>query len=240
MRVVIVGAGSAIPYMEMAQTCILVEERGCKILVDAGIGAYLKLAQIGFDLSEIKAILLTHNHLDHNGDVLAILKARWLSGVKEELLIHGPAGTSNHFESLLEAYPYLRRKLSFRILEGEREIEIEDFKIRTIPTKHSVESNGYMIDEKLIISGDTSPVKEIFEKRCKLLIHELSLPFGFESDDHTTPESIVELLRDAKAEKIVFIHLYPQVYGMLDRVMKYLKEYNQNITVAKDGDVFEV
>lgn len=48
--------------------CIYVGSPQCKILIDAGISAKAvrtKLAEIGVDIHEIDAILITHDHTDH-------------------------------------------------------------------------------------------------------------------------------------------------------------------------------
>jgi|Deesub1362B_J571_1020462.scaffolds.fasta_scaffold00165_29 ribonuclease BN (tRNA processing enzyme) len=237
MKVTIVGAGTAVPYRGMSQSCVLVEKGKNKVLVDAGIGSYLRLSQMGIEFEDVKAILLTHNHLDHNGDVLAILKAKWLGG-KGETIIIGPNGTKSNFESLFEAYPYLRRKLSFRVNEISGECNLFGFKISAIKTNHSIESCAYLIDGKVLISGDTSPMEEIFRKECEILIHELSLPFGYDSKDHTTPEKLKDLIRLSKAGKIVFTHIYPQTWEEIDRIERYLAD--ERVHFAVDGDSFDL
>ncbi len=237
MKVLAVGTGTAVPAEGRSQSCFLVEKDGRKILVDVGMGTLLRLNQLNVDPAEIEAILLTHNHLDHNGDLLGILKARWLSDQMAELEIFGPEGTRYHLESLLEAYPYLRKKLNFEIQESLREFEVAGFKVRSIPTFHSIRSNGYLIDEAVIISGDTRPFRELIETECDLLIHELSLPFGYETQDHTTPESLKEILEFTKAKKIVLTHLYPQTLKMKDEILRFLSD-EVEIIIADDGDVF--
>jgi|Deesub1362B_J571_1020462.scaffolds.fasta_scaffold00014_18 ribonuclease BN (tRNA processing enzyme) len=239
MRVLAVGTGTAVPAEGRSQSCLMVEKEGRKILVDVGMGTLLRLNQLNIDPDKIEAILLTHNHLDHNGDLLGILKARWLNGLAEELKIFGPSGTKYHLESLLEAYPYLRKKLRFDVYENLREFEVAGFRVRSIPTFHSIKSNGYLLDEKVLISGDTRPFRELIEIECDLLIHELSLPFGYETQDHTTPESLKEMLEFIKAKKIVLTHLYPQALEIRDDILSFLSGEIE-ISIADDGDVFMV
>jgi ribonuclease BN (tRNA processing enzyme) len=50
-----------------------------RALVDVGPGAFLRLGQLGLDLRRLDAILLTHLHVDHSGDVPGVVKARDLS-----------------------------------------------------------------------------------------------------------------------------------------------------------------
>ncbi len=228
MKVVFLGTGVSVPCGNRAQSSILVED-GVKVLFDVGIGAFLRLEQYGVGLEEIDAVCLTHHHLDHNGDLLNILKGRWLLNAGE-LEIYGPPGTKAFMNAILEAYPYLRGKLRFSVREDEV-FKIGSMKVRSIPTYHSIESRGYVIDDTLAISGDTRAFKEFMEVDCRVMIHELSLPFNYRADFHTTPENLKENLKYCKAEKLYLMHLYPMVHAVKDEVLKYL-EYN--VEVAED------
>jgi|Deesub1362A_J573_1020465.scaffolds.fasta_scaffold00429_15 ribonuclease BN (tRNA processing enzyme) len=243
MRVVLLGTGTAVPFEKRSQSSVMVESDDGKILIDAGIGTFLRLSQLEVNLSEIDSILLTHNHLDHNGDVLAILKARWLEGCREKMKIFGPSGTSNHFEALLEAFPYLRKKLDFEITEMNSTIEIAGLTIKEIPTIHSIKSQGYLIQSgrsRLLVSGDTRSFKELIETDCDILIHELSLPFGYESEDHTTPENLKSLLEYSSAKKIILTHLYPPALKQRDEILRYLEAERYNIHIGTDFAEFEL
>ncbi len=237
MKVTFLGTGTCIDTSK-AQSCILIEGEETKILVDIGVGAFMRLN----NFNEINAVLLTHNHLDHNGDLLALLKARWLTG-GEELLVFGPIGTKAFLESLFEAYAYLRRKPKFKVLE-DPEFEIGEFKVRTIPTRHSIVSQAYIIEfdgKRVIVSGDTSPLKELMEIECDVLIHEMSLPSG-KSNDHTTPENFAEVLPFCKAEIVYLTHRYPHAYEVKDKIIEQLKSVRDDIEfrIAEDLMSFEV
>jgi len=234
MRITFLGTGTAV-QMSKAQSCILIES-DVRILVDAGIGAFLRLDEAGISANDLDAILLTHNHLDHNGDVLAILKARWLEN-GDILPIYGPRGTKEFFESLFEAYPYLRRKLRFEVLEDDI-FSVGNLQISTIPTYHSIESRAYVIREgskSIVVSGDTRAFRELIEIECNVLVHELSLPFGFEAIDHTTPENLAEHLEFCRAERLYLTHLYPHAYRIKGDILEHLKKFSStDIIIAED------
>ena len=71
-------------------------------LVDAGDGAAGQLAKAGLRLQNVDALLLSHNHFDHTGGVLAILGLRMQLNVHETLFIYGPPGTKTLVDGLLE------------------------------------------------------------------------------------------------------------------------------------------
>jgi ribonuclease Z len=76
------------------------------LLFDCGAGTLLRLAEAGFSPLEVDVALLTHLHLDHVSDLLALAKARWLMG-EDRMEVFGPDGTEVWFEALRSLYPYL-------------------------------------------------------------------------------------------------------------------------------------
>jgi len=217
LKVTFLGTGTADSF-ERAQSSILFEKE-FSILIDVGNGALLRLGQLNKKPCDIKAVLITHIHLDHTGDLLPLLKARWLSGVKEELIMFAPYGFKNWFQSQLESSPYLRGKLKYEIIEvGEEKFEVCGFKVESVTTKHSVESRGYIVDG-VLVTGDTSPFKELYEKDFEVIIHELSLPSGF-STSHTTPDNLVQFSDVLENKVVYFTHIYSQTLERIDEVME--------------------
>ncbi|MCS7144359.1 MAG: MBL fold metallo-hydrolase [Archaeoglobaceae archaeon] len=234
MKVTFLGTGVSVPCEKRAQSSILIEE-DLKVLVDLGCGAFLRLEELGIQPTEIDAVFITHNHLDHNGDLINLLKARWLME-GEGLHIYAPEGTKNFIESILNAYPYLRGKLKFKVHE-EGIFEIGGFKVRALETIHTIESRAYVFEDSLAISGDTRAFPELMAVECEVMIHELSLPFGFKADFHTTPENLKENLSFCKAEKLYLTHLYPMTLAQKDKIIEFL---DFNVLIAEDLMSFEV
>ncbi len=233
MIVKFVGVGTAVRGI---QSCVVLESDGSKIAVDVGAGSVTKL-----DL-DLDGVLITHNHSDHNSDLIPLLKARWLLGYGK-LDIYGVAGTKAFLESALESYSYLRRKLKFEVHERST-FKVGEFEVKTIPTKHSIESQGYVVsdgEKVVVISGDTYPIEEIVGVECDLLIHEMSLPFGHETEDHTTPENFADLLDICRAKKIVFVHLYPMALDVKDEILRYLRKCRElSYHIAEEGEILRI
>ena len=241
MKLTFLGTGTCVHNtINQAQSSILIED-GLKILVDCGAGTFLRLHDAKILVNDIKAILLTHIHLDHCSDLFTILKARWLEN-GSSIDVYGPKGTGQFIESLLEAYSYLRNKLDFTVYE-EKKFSIHDFSITAIDTLHSIKSRAYVIEKgekRVIISGDTRPFRELVSLECNVLVHELSLPFGSDTTDHTTPENIAELLELSRADVIYFTHIYPHAYCRIDEILSYLKKHTDSILkIATDLEVVE-
>ena len=223
MKIQFIGVGTVTDTK--AQSCILITDNDTYIVVDIGCGSMQNLQKVT-DINKISAILLTHNHLDHNGDLLNFLKTRYLLK-GDKISIFGPKGTKNFVNCLLNCYPYLYNKVKFKVFERKK-FKIDNIKVKTYPTIHSIESFAYEIktnDAGVIISGDTKPIKDIIEIESKVLIHEMSLPFKTVSTDHTTPEEFASLLKYCKSEIIYLTHLYPQTIKIKNQLIQYLKQF---------------
>lgn len=220
MKVVFLGTGTADSF-ERAQSSVLIERDGEAILVDVGNGCLLRLGQLGKKPADVKAVLLTHIHLDHSGDLLPLLKARWLSGVEDELKIFAPEGVKNWLESQLEAFPFLKGRLNYSVVEvGEEKFNVSGFRVESVKTRHSVESRGYVVDG-VLFTGDTAPFEELYCRDFSVVVHELSLPGGF-SSSHTTPDSISRFSEVLKEKTVYFTHLYPHTLAVRDRIVEKL------------------
>ncbi len=215
MKITFLGTGTAVDTKK-AQSCILIE-KSAKVIVDIGCGAFRRLGDVGVKVTDIDAVLLTHNHLDHNADLLPLLKARWLENAKK-LDIYGPSGTKAYIESILEAYPYLRGKLNITVSE-EKCFRVAGMKVRTVPTYHSIESRAYVFDDVLVVSGDTRPFRELLSTECEVMVHEMSLPSGF-SEYHTTPDNFREYVKYLRANRLLFVHMYPHAYAVKEDILK--------------------
>jgi len=90
-----------------------------KILMDAGGGAFKSLAMSGVDIKDLDIILLSHLHIDHTGDMSAIVKTMYFHnriyningdgvfppGRTAPFQVFGPAANGVPFPPVLDAKP---------------------------------------------------------------------------------------------------------------------------------------
>jgi ribonuclease BN (tRNA processing enzyme) len=72
---------------------------GVGYLVDAGVGALLRLSEAGFDPSVVRHVFVTHHHQDHNADLGNVIGFSWTAGrfggsADRRLDVWGPPGTT--------------------------------------------------------------------------------------------------------------------------------------------------
>ncbi len=98
----VLGSGGPIAEADRAGTSYLLWIDGeARLLIDAGSGSFLRYAEAGAKLADLDAILLTHLHADHAGDVIDILNSGGFEGRTQPLAIVGP-GSASRFPSTSE------------------------------------------------------------------------------------------------------------------------------------------
>lgn len=63
-----------------------------RVMVDAGGGTALQFARSGADFADLHALLFTHLHVDHSGDLPALVKASYFGDRQRNLPLFGPTG----------------------------------------------------------------------------------------------------------------------------------------------------
>lgn len=75
----------------------LITVDGVGYLMDAGVGALLRLSEAGFDATVVRHVFMTHHHQDHNADLGNMIGFTWTSGRQGDpdrrLGVWGPRGT---------------------------------------------------------------------------------------------------------------------------------------------------
>ncbi|MBD2842951.1 MBL fold metallo-hydrolase [Erythrobacter rubeus] len=189
----VLGSGGPIAEAARAGTSYLLWIDGePRLLIDAGAGSFLRFAEAGGKLATLDAILLTHLHADHAGDLAGVLNSGGFEGRSEPLAVIGPdaaprfPGTAEFLERLVSkdsgafAYNggYLDGTENKPLLEardvttagGNAEAEgldiSNDFSVTAHPVNHGVvPALGYAIEvggKAVVITGDQSSASEAF------------------------------------------------------------------------------
>jgi ribonuclease BN (tRNA processing enzyme) len=222
-EVTLLGTGVGIPHSGRSQAGLVVKANE-PLLFDCGAGALLRLAEAEISPLEVDVALLTHLHLDHVSDLLALAKARWLMG-EDKMEVFGPGGTEEWFEAVRGLYPYLEElDVSFTTVLPGDEFTLKGLKIRAGEAVHSLPALGYRIESEtkaIVYSGDTEPAESMrsLAEGANLLIHECSFPEPFVVTNHSTPKRLGKTFRGAGIKRIVLTHLYPQTIGCEDEMV---------------------
>jgi ribonuclease Z len=228
LKITLLGTGVGIPQPGRSQAAILLEHE-MPLLFDCGAGTLLRLDQAGVGIDVLDAVVLTHLHLDHVSDLVALANARYLSGLSD-LEIYGPKGTKIYFETVRDVYPNLKTMdFSVHELKPMDSFIVKGFDIFAEEARHSVTALAYRIEalENVVVySGDTEPSMRVaaLAEGVDLLIHECSFPEPFDVTNHSTPRKLGSILRNQSVKRVVLTHLYPEAQGHEDEMAEQVIE----------------
>jgi ribonuclease Z len=104
LRVAICGSSAPLPSAARAKPCVAVFAGGRFYIVDAGPESTENLVLWGIPLSSVGAVLLTHFHSDHIGDLGELNLQTWAGGRPSPLAVYGGPGVERVVAGFNEAY----------------------------------------------------------------------------------------------------------------------------------------
>jgi ribonuclease Z len=198
-RVTLLGTGAPDPSPERFSASTLIEVGGHKLLIDAGRGATIRLAQLHIPLGQIETVFLTHYHSDHTIGLPDLWLTGWLPAPfgqrKSAFHVIGPEGAAALMANLERAYA---ADIAIRIADQKLthdglDYEVEEFahdgvvydkdgvKVTAFAVDHGEfvkPAYGYRIDyhgHAATISGDTRVNDNVIKygTGADLLVHEV-------------------------------------------------------------------
>jgi len=114
-----------------------------QILFDPGPGSLVQVAKRRFDARKLDAIILSHKHLDHSGDINVMIEAMTDGGTKKRGTVFAPGDALDQdpvILSYLRSYPQ-----SIQVLTEGGCYKVNDVSFRTpVRHKHPVETYGFI------------------------------------------------------------------------------------------------
>jgi ribonuclease BN (tRNA processing enzyme) len=105
-ELVLLGTGGGpSPKAERSSPANAVRVDGSTYVVDCGNGVPRQLIKAGIPLDSLKALLITHHHADHNGDLGALLHAAW-TYLEAPIQVIGPPPLERVLTSFFEMQAY--------------------------------------------------------------------------------------------------------------------------------------
>lgn len=227
LTLTILGGSAAGPNPGQGCSGYLVSHRQTSVVLDLGPGTLPQL-RWHTNFRELDAVVLSHLHLDHMLDVLALRFALAYNPVKagQPLPLWVPPGGAAFFTRLARAFAaetpaaeYLS-VFSIREYDPALPLQIGELTIEFHATAHFVPcwamrvSNG--IDAPLFYSADTGPGARLaeFAAGSRVAVVEGTDPHGEQRPrherGHLSPAEAGRLARDAGAEILVLSHLWSE------------------------------
>tara|TARA_R110000868_G_scaffold170477_1_gene405775 strand:- start:1818 stop:2789 length:972 start_codon:yes stop_codon:yes gene_type:complete len=86
-------AGGPVLRTTRSQPASMLVVNGDVYLIDAGDGASAQITKSGHSLPSVRAVFLTHHHMDHTAGLAGVLAFNWSVVRQTPLFIYGPPGT---------------------------------------------------------------------------------------------------------------------------------------------------
>ncbi|AET61659.1 beta-lactamase domain protein [Paenibacillus terrae HPL-003] len=205
LTIQMLGTGSAFAKKYYNNNALLDSGEG-KLLIDCGTTASLALHQMGVQLPEIDAILITHIHADHVGGLEEFgFQMNILHGRKPVLCIAEPLihplweNTLKGGMSQQGMIGKLGDVFEVSVLTpGESTSLVSGIEVELIPTRHIPGKDSYslFINDRLFYSADMTFDPGLLnqlvnERGCRSILHEVQLQGAGEV--HTTLDELLSL-----------------------------------------------
>ena len=248
MELIVLGASGTWPQEGGALSGYLLRQEGFNLWVDAGSGTMANLQKY-VGISDVDAMIITHEHADHCVDVYPLFYARYYGGQGENHMpLYIPRGFGSRLNGLLseESVDAFREGFDVREVEPGDTFEVGPFKVVARGMSHlglpalgfRLESNG----SSLTYTGDTGPTHELVElaRGSNVLLAEATYQDGDElSSFHLSSRQAAEHARDATVDRLVLTHILP-THDKAESIRQAAVVYEGPIDAAVEGFTIEV
>ena len=243
MKVVILGAGTAVPASGHSPAGLYVNTGREHLLFDAGPGSAQRLRTIGVSLWDLDRIFLTHYHLDHCLDLASILFALRIPQPTRTrpLTVYGPPGLKRLYRRLNQAFHgWLAPRSHALLLKELREttVKLVNASVSSRAMNHSAPALGYRLEvprRAIAYSGDTDVCDAIAElgHNANVLILECAMTDERRVAGHLTPTACGRIADAANCRHLVLTHFYP-VFKGYDIRARVRRHFRGHLTLARD------
>jgi ribonuclease BN (tRNA processing enzyme) len=216
MELTVLGCYGPYPAAGGACSGYLLEEDGCRILIDCGNGALSRLQQ-HVSFKKLDAVLVSHLHSDHIADLLIMRYGLDMALARGERSVPLPLYAPPEPAEECRRLPY---KNAYRLepLSAGEPLQIGPFSFTFQETVHALPCLAMRVEARsgiLVYSGDTEYYPDLadFARGADLFLCEAN----FQNDDmsqnppnHLSAAQAAQIAAEAGAGRLVLTHLHPE------------------------------
>lgn len=229
------GTGAGTGRLGRKTSCIEIESRGTRLLLDAG-------SCPNGEPKPLDGIVISHTHPDHICALPQILMDNWLWGYGRSAKTHIPEIDRDAIIA------YLMSTMTGGFFAGINDgfaFDIQDFHIMPIANKHSERymmgkkdgSFSFYVNthlERLYYSADVADFQEILDHLASSFYYETAIIEGAHYDLRLLAK-MPEILTDRMPKRVLLTH----VWNPKNNPQRPFVEIPEFITVVNDGDIID-
>lgn len=261
----VLGSGGPRSFGGRVSSGYLVWREGsARFLVDAGPGVTHRFNASGASVSDLEAVFISHLHVDHSAELVALLKMASFGGRQRPLALFGPPGSSR-FPSIDAfvaaqigpngAYPYLGGfltrgqpfTLTTRPVQGATEgsvFESGDMEVRAIAVAHGpVPALAFDVrigDQRVSFMGDQRADDDAYVEMlhgADVWVAHMAIPQrapGIAAQLHAPPSRLGRVAEQAEVRAVVISHVMERSLADLDENLAAIREHYGGPVVVAD------
>ena len=243
-RVVVLGAGTAVPAPQRSPASVLLQYTNFTALLDMGPGTIAKLPLYGVDVLTLQNIFISHLHPDHTLDLATFFMiCDYASAERGDLPLNliGCVGLEDFVLQFMSAFPDIALPSEQMKI---KEVLHDDFyhggmRIRSALSGHTATSVSFRfdIDNKSVVYTSDCVQNTALETLCEeadVLISECSYPDGWKTTDHMNAQTLGRMAENARVKRLIVTHQYPPALkvNLEEQIKQY---YSGSVLIAEDG-----
>ncbi len=218
---------------------------GTEILLDPGPGCLVHSVRRKLDASRLKAIILSHKHLDHSVDINIMIEAMTEGGWKQRGVVFAP---SDALDSEAVILPYLQSYPQRVVILCEgKSYSVEDVSFETpVRHVHPVETYGFVFrTPRHTVSWITDT--RYFDKlshiyKAELLIMNVVLLEPRDGVDHLSIPEAEQIIKEMRPKVAILTHFGMSVWRSKpwEIAQRLTEETGIKVIAARDGMRFDL
>ena len=245
---IVLGSAASVPDADHDTVSLVLRTLAGSILIDCGGSPLHKLARLGIEIEDVRAVILTHHHADHIYGLPMLVQGLWLGGREDPLPIYGPQQALDRAQKLLELFDLAVREEMFALewrpvplRQGRRVLALGEVQITAAPTVHAgndtlaLRLEDTSTGRAVVYSADTEPCPALIQLAAgaDLLLHEAT----GDHPGHSSPAEAAEVAREAGVAQLALIH-YPVRGVDLEAWRRRAAGFPGPVGLARGGDAF--
>ncbi len=175
---------------------------GVNIMLDPGPGALIQALKYRLDPGNLDAVLCSHNHLDHYGEVEVMIEAMTHGLFRKHGVLYIQEDAAKYVSE------YHRGRITTSEVKAGSKFAVGGVRIEALSTFDHSDGLGFRFktsDGDITYAGDTGFDLQIANqyRNSKLLILNTVFPSGHAAKTHLNTDSAAEIVSAARPEKAV-------------------------------------